>query len=187
MKCFFTLLLVCSISVFSKTAYADLIRPTFFSDIKHPQRCENLCEVLKQRLIGVSDKEKQERLLRDYDECKASYDKAINSNSQNRWCVHIYTSPCRSACWIKCGSTRCARILGDKSFPDEESRRKLSYWNEVCSAEARKECREKKEKRCAECEEREKESWHTYLHEYLRKPKEITSLPEQSPNNAKSE
>ena len=182
MKWLFSLLLVCCISVFSKTAYADLIRPTLFSDIKHPQRCENLCEVLKQRLIDVSDKEKQERLLRDYDECKASYDKAINSNSQNRWCVHIYTSPCRSACWIKCGSRRCTRILEDKSFLDEESRRKLR--NEVCSAEARKECREKGEKRCAECEEREKESWHTYLYEYLRKPKEITSLPEQSPNNA---
>lgn len=164
-------------------SYADLIHPTFFSDIKHPQRCENLCEVLKQRLIGVSDKEKQERLLRDYDECKASYDEAINSNSQNSWCVRIYTSPCKSACWIKCGSRRCERILGDKSFPDEESRRKLSYWNRVCSAEARKECREKGEKRCAECEEREKESWHTYLYDYLRKPKEITSLPEQTPNN----
>ena len=163
-------------------SYADLLRMPSFSDIKYPQRCENLCEVLKQRLIDVSDKEKQERLLRDYDECKASYDKAINSNSQKRWCVHIYTSPCRSACWIKCGSRRCTRILEDKSFLDEESRRKLR--NEVCSAEARKECREKGEKRCAECKEREKESWHTYLHEYLRKPKKITLLPEQSPNNA---
>lgn len=168
----------------AEPSYADLVRLPFFSDIKYPQRCENLCEVLKQRLIGVLDKEKQERLLRDYDECKTSYDKAINSNSQNDWCVRIYISPCRGDCWIKCGSRRCTRILEDKSFPDEESRRKLSFWNEVCSAEAVKECQEKKEKRCAECEEREKESWHTYLHEYLRKPKEITSLPEQSPNNA---
>lgn len=164
-------------------SYADVVRRPSFSDIKYPQRCENLCEVLKQRLIGVSDKEKQERLLRDYDECKASYDKAINSNSQNSWCVHIYTSPCSSACWIKCGwRTRCVRILGDKSFPDEESR---SYWS--CSDEARKECQEEGKKRCAECKEREKESWHTYLHEYLLKeetPKEITSLPKQSPNNA---
>ena len=89
--------------------WAILLRMPSFSDIKYPQRCENLCEVLKQRLIGVSDKEKQERLLRDYDECKASYDEAINSNSQNSWCVHIYTSPYRGACRIKCGSAMCSR------------------------------------------------------------------------------
>ena len=157
-------------------SYADVVRMPSFSDIKYPQRCENLCEVLKQRLIGVSDKEKQERLLRDYDECKASYDKAINSNSQNSWCVHIYTSPCRGACRIKCGSTMCSR----------RRIRHQSYWSEICSAEARKECQEKGEKRCAECKEREKESWHTYLHEYLLKeetPKEIVTLPEQTPNN----
>ena len=156
-------------------SYADVVRMPSFSDIKYPQRCENLCEVLKQRLIGVSDKEKQERLLRDYDECKASYDKAINSNSQNSWCVYIYTSPCRGACRIKCGSTMCSR-----------RRTRRSYWSEICSAEARKECQEKGEKRCAECKEREKESWHTYLHEYLLKeetPKEIVTLPEQTPNN----
>ena len=128
MKWLFSLLLVCCISVFSKTAYADLIRPTFFSDIKHPQRCENLCEMLKERLIGVSDTQEQERLLRDYDECKLSYDEAVQANTLNDWCIRIYTSPCRRACQIKCGGVWCL----SKENQDKGS----------CAPKAKKKCQD---------------------------------------------
>ena len=150
MKWLFSLLCVCFISA---SAYADLIRPIFFSDIKYPQRCENLCEILKKRLIGVSDAQKQERLLHDYDECKLSYDEAVQKNSLNDWCVGIYTSPCYRVCSFKCGGIRCV---------SEEYKNKG-----FCAPEARKKCQEEGNARCAACKEQKKDLWQTYLNEFL--------------------
>ena len=158
MKWFFSLLCVFFISV---SAHADLIRPIFFSDIKYPQRCENLCEILKKRLIGVSDTQEQERLLRDYDECKSSYDKAVQLNAVNEWCVGIYTFPCHSACQIKCGGMRCiGKEYQNKGF---------------CAPDAIKKCQEEGNKRCAACKEQKKDLWHTYLNAFLRS--DASSIP----------